>query len=351
MTAAAESPAAPTPARLAPGVLLCAAVTGAAAIGEALQVRWSGRAWIDALVLALLIGAVIRTVWVPGPRWAPGIGFSARTLLEVAVALLGATISAQAMMAVGPALLIGIVATVCIALPAGYALARLCGLPHRLAVLVACGNSICGNSAIAAAAPVIGAEPDEVAASIGFTAVLGVAVVLLLPLVSLALNLSPHGFGVLAGLTVYAVPQVLAATAPISTLSAQTGTLVKLVRVLMLGPVVLGLALLTRRRERLAGAAAPAGVLWRNLHRFAPWFIVGFLALLAARSLGLIPPQLLGPVQLTANWMTILAMAGLGLGVDVRAVARSGPRVVAAVTVSLLVLGAVALGLIGLLGL
>ena len=83
-----------------------------------------------------------------------------------------------------------------------------------MAVLVACGNSICGNSAIAAVAPVIGADGKDVAASIAFTAVLGVLVVLGLPLLVPLLRLSETQYGVLAGLTVYAVPQVLAATAP-----------------------------------------------------------------------------------------------------------------------------------------
>jgi uncharacterized membrane protein YadS len=110
-----------------------------------------------------------------------------------------------------------------------------------MSILIACGNSICGNSAIAAVAPVIGADGDDIAASISFTAVLGVVVVLTLPLLVPILQLSLTQYGVLAGLTVYAVPQVLAATLPIGALSNQVGTVIKLVRVLMLGPVVLGL--------------------------------------------------------------------------------------------------------------
>src|SRR5690606_6868920 len=154
MTPAAGSAPAPTLAGLAPGVLLCAAITAAAALLQLVEVRWAGRAWIDALVLALLLGAAVRTVWSPDARWSPGIAFSARTLLEVAVALLGATISAQALAAVGPGLLLGIVATVAVALPGGYLIGRMFGLSPRLATLIACGNAICGNSAIAAAAPV-----------------------------------------------------------------------------------------------------------------------------------------------------------------------------------------------------
>ncbi|WP_163413883.1 putative sulfate exporter family transporter, partial [Escherichia coli] len=79
-----------------------------------------------------------------------------------------------------------------------------------LAILIACGNSICGNSAIAAVAPVIEADGDDIASSISFTAILGVLMVLGLPLLIPLLKLTATQYGILAGLTVYAVPQVLA---------------------------------------------------------------------------------------------------------------------------------------------
>ncbi len=231
--------------RILPGTLLCAAVTLAAVGLEYAEARLFGRAWLEALVLAILLGTAIRTAWAPSERWRPGIGFSAKFLLEVAVLLLGVSISATTVLAIGPILLAGIAAVVVTAIAASYAISRLLGLHSRMALLVACGNSICGNSAIAAVAPVIGADGEDIAASIAFTAVLGVVVVLVLPLMVPLISLTVPQFGVLAGLTVYAVPQVLAATAPVGTLAVQLGTLVKLVRVLMLGPVVLTLSLLT----------------------------------------------------------------------------------------------------------
>ena len=106
-------------------------------------------------------------------------------------------------------------------------------------------------------APVIGADGDDVASSIAFTAVLGVVMVLGLPLLVPVLQLSLTQYGVLAGLTVYAVPQVLAATLPIGALSNQVGTVVKLVRVLMLGPVVLALSLFTVRLHQETDEPAP----------------------------------------------------------------------------------------------
>ena len=220
---------------------LCIAVSLAAMALERAELAALRAKWLEALVLAILVGTAVRTAWAPGQRWNPGIAFSAKILLEIAVVLLGASVSAATVMAAGPALLLGIAAVVVLAIAASYGLGRLLGLPHRMAVLVACGNSICGNSAIAAVAPVIGADGEDIAAAIAFTAVLGVLVVLLLPLVAPLLSLTGLQYGVLAGLTVYAVPQVLAATAPLGVVAVHMGTLVKLVRVLMLGPVVLGL--------------------------------------------------------------------------------------------------------------
>ena len=324
---------------LAPGLLLCIAVVAVAEVLQAAEVVLFGRAWLESLVLAILIGTLVRTLWVPPKSCAPGIAFSAKMLLEIAVMLLGASLSLRAILAAGPVLLVGIAVVVALSLGFSYGIGRLFGLPRKMAVLVACGNSICGNSAIAAAAPVIGANAKDVAAAIAFTAVLGVLVVLGLPLLAPALGLNDLQYGILAGLTVYAVPQVLAATAPVAALSVQMGTLVKLVRVLMLGPVVVGLSLVAGR----AGGQKPP------LSRLVPWFILGFLALAALRAAGAIPEAALGPISTVAGILTVLSMAALGLGVDVRVVARAGARVSATVVLSLLALGAASIGLIHLL--
>jgi uncharacterized membrane protein YadS len=183
-----------------------------------------------------------------------------------------------------------------------------------------------------------------VAASIAFTAVLGVATVLLLPLLGDLLGMTLSQYGTLAGMTVYAVPQVLAATVPVGPEAVEMGTLVKLVRVLMLGPVCVVLAIIVHRIGMRAGGTAKLG-----FSKMVPWFIIGFLGMLAIRSLGLIPEVLLDPVKLLAGALTTIAMAALGLGVDLRTVARAGGRVTAAVTCSLLMLGVISVLLIRLL--
>jgi uncharacterized integral membrane protein (TIGR00698 family) len=331
-----------------PGVALCVAVTAVAKLMEQAEVSYAGHPYLEGLVIAILLGVLIRAFWTPGPLWSKGIGFSAKTLLEIAVVLLGASLSAMTVIALGPILLAGIAIIVAVAIVASYTICRGLALPKKMSVLVACGNSICGNSAIAAVAPIIGARADDIASSIAFTAVLGVVVVLGLPLLVPVLDLSLTQYGTLAGLTVYAVPQVLAATLPIGELSNQVGTVVKLVRVLMLGPVVLGLSLLMGHMRNTSAAAGERR--WPPLRELVPWFIVGFLLLALARSLGLIPQDLLRPIRTVAAVLTTIAMAALGLGVDVRVVAKAGLRIASAVTLSLVVLGLISFALIRLAG-
>ncbi|WP_246846156.1 YeiH family protein [Brevundimonas sp. SGAir0440] len=326
-----------------PGVMLCLLVTLAAIGLTSIERDVIGHVWLEPLVLAILLGAAVRTAWTPDARFKAGIDFSAKTLLEVAVVLLGASVSAATLSSLGVGFVLGIFALVALAIIVGFGVGRVLGLNPRMALLVACGNAICGNSAIAAVAPVIDADGKEVAASIAFTAVLGVIVVLALPLLGGLIHLNSLQYGALAGLTVYAVPQVLAAAAPFGAVATQTGTVVKLVRVLMLGPVILALSLIFR--DRAPGAAKP------GLSRLLPWFIIGFLIMIGLRSFDLIPQAALAPMAAASGLLTVVAMAALGLQTDIRAVARAGGRVVAAVILSLGALVVLALALIRLLGL
>lgn len=331
---------------IVPGTALCVAIAAAALGAQHLEAGFLGRAYIEAIVIAILIGVLIRAVWKPGPRWTKGIDFSAKTLLEFAVAMLGASISIRAIMTHGLGLLLGVAAVVAASILASYSIGRAFGLSQRLALLVACGNSICGNSAIAAVAPIIEAEPDDIVSSIALTAILGVAVVLLLPLLVPLLRLSQLQYGVVAGLTVYAVPQVLAATFPVGILATQIGTLVKLMRVLMLGPTLLLLSLGVRR-------ASTDGAALRSLPlaRLVPWFILVFLLLAGARSAGWVPHVVLGPLVEAAALLTIVAMAALGLAVDFRDLKRAGPGVLLTALIAILLLGGISLGLIRVLSL
>ena len=344
MTTAVETPLiAPSrfnaAAGLLPGVGLCLAVAATAWCYQAAERALLGKVWLESLVLAIVIGVAIRTFSPLPPRCLSGVAFSGKRFLEVAIVLLGASLNAQLLTAVSPLLLLGVVGLVFASIGFSVLVGRALGLTRAMATLVACGNAICGNSAIAAVAPVIDAKPDDVAAAIGFTAVFGVAGVLLLPLLGSMLNLSPTSYGAFAGLTVYAVPQVIAAASPAGAQAVQMGALVKLVRVMTLGPVCLLLAL-TRGGRGASSAKAP---------QLLPWFILGFFGMAILKICGFIPQAAVGPAAQAATMLTVVSMAALGLGVDVRVIARAGPRIIATVLISLLGLGAMSLGLLTLL--
>lgn len=314
--------------QLIPGLALSIGITLLAILAERLQQQALGWVVFDGLVIAIMAGIAVHSLFGLAARFRAGVHFAAKTVLEVAIVLLGGTISAGAVLQIGPMVVAAIMLVVVLALALSYGIGRALGLDARLATLVACGNSICGNSAIMATAPVIKAPADDVAAAIAFTAALGVLVVLLLPLGFALLGISEWQYGVIAGLSVYAVPQVLAATVPVGVMSTQIGTLVKLIRVLMLGPVVLALGLIQKNRSH---SALPLSTL-------LPWFILGFLAMMGARSTGVLPDAILPTLHRASATLTLISMAALGLSVDLRSVIASGGRVLAAGALSIVTL-------------
>ncbi|MBI2407362.1 MAG: putative sulfate exporter family transporter [Gemmatimonadetes bacterium] len=321
-----------------PGLALALVVSVLAWGGERVFVAVAGRALLEAIVLAILIGAAVRALFVRQPeRYARGAAVASGLLLECSIVLLGAGSDLRALAAAGPAIFAGVVVIVGVTLVAGTYIGQWIGLPRSHALLVAVGNAICGNSAISAAAPVVGARRDEVASAIAFTAVLGVAVIVGLPFLIPLLGLSDTQYGVVAGLTVYAVPQVIAAAYPVSVAAGQAATLVKLTRVLLLGPVVLALSLTEHHAAHIRW--------WRAV----PWYIIGFAIASALRTLDVIPATHGDLIRDGARLLTVMAMAGLGLAVDLPAVRRVGPRVGSTVLMSLAMMLSMSLVLVYLL--
>jgi uncharacterized integral membrane protein (TIGR00698 family) len=298
--------------------------------------------FVDPLVLAILLGMLVRAATGPRDALDPGIDFAAKDVLEVAVVLLGASVNLAMLRSAGLPLALGLVAFVAIVLIAGIAIGRAFGLSPALSTLIAAGNAICGNSAIAAVAPSIGARREDTASAVAFTALLGMIAVLTLPLLMQPLGLSHEQYGVLAGSTVYAVPQVLAAAYPVSNAAGEMATLVKLTRVLLLGPMVLLIAAWWRRTHAEAsGLKMPRVGL--------PWFIVGFAVLATLRATGLLSVANAELASDAAHRLTLAAMAGLGLSVDLRDVRRVGLRAALAASAGLVLLVVLGLALAQLL--
>lgn len=326
-----------------PGVLVASGITVIAFILADIQERLIDHAILEPLVLSLILGLIVRLLWTPSARVEKGIGFAGKQLLEFAIVVLGITLNLGALVDAGWKIVLSVLLLVSLTLLVGITLGKAMGLSVRLATLVAVGNAICGNSAIAAVAPVIRARKEEVAAAIALTAVLGVGVVLALPLLVPLLDLSHERYGVIAGLSVYAVPQVLAATFSVSVTSGQIGSLVKLARVMMLGPVVGFFAWKFHEPGEAKSSRLQIG-------KFLPWFVVGFFLLAAIRTAGLVPESLVDPATEFSRILTAVAMAGLGLGVDIRTVRQFGGKVVNVVLILTVLLVASAVAITAILG-
>ncbi len=326
---------------LVPGLLLAIAVTAIALIVAEIETLVIGYALLEPLVLSLILGVILRALWQPPAPTAPGVAFGAKQVLETAIVLIGFSLALGSLIDAGPELAIAVLLSVAVTLALGVAIGRTLGLPLKLAILIGVGSGICGNSAIAAVAPVIRARKQDVASAIAITAVLGIGVVLGLPLLIPLLSLTDPEYGVVAGLSVYAVPQVLAATFPVSAAAGQIASLVKLTRVLLLGPVVALFAVLYRERN---GDASGSNL---SFGKLVPWFVTGFGIAVALRSLGVVPEWFAEMAQETSRVLTAVAMAALGLSVDIRSVRETGGRAAIAVLIltGVLIVAAIAITL------
>jgi uncharacterized integral membrane protein (TIGR00698 family) len=321
-----------------PGILLCLAIAAVSwTIGKGEESVWD-RQVIEALVIAMVAGVLVRAVIGLPEVAVPGSQLIAKQILEASVLLLGASVNVREILDAGPTLLGLVIGAVFLSLATTYVIGRLLRLHSNLATLVSVGNSICGNSAIAAVAKVIGASADDVATAIGLGAILGLIQILLLPVLVPALGLTHYQYGVIAGMAVYAVPQVIAAGFAVSVLSGQVATFVKLIRVLFIGPAAIVVGLVRGRAGREEHAP-----LFAQVQAYVPWFVAGFLVLAAGRSIGFISADLASDAKSISTLTFIVGMAGLGLGVDLTRARAVGPRVAATIFSSMILLTTIAI--------
>lgn len=311
-----------------PGIILCVALGLASYwVSDSLDL-----AFMDALVLSLIVGIVLRTVLVNAKQFDQGTKWSGKLLLEFAVLLTGASVFMPDFVDSGWQIAVFVVISTFAGMVVAYLVGnRLLGLDPKLTALVGIGNSICGNSAVAALAPVIRANSSQVGAAISFSAILGAIQILLLPTLSTTFGMSEFHYGLVAGISVYAVAQVMAASSVVGEFAATTATLVKLSRVVLLGPVIVVVGVIFRRAGLEQAENAPVRSWSSQLRSYVPWFVIGFLVLATFRSFDVITGDVAGNVRDLAKILFAIAMIGVGFGVNVRDLFKSGPRVVATV--------------------
>ena len=321
---------------LAPGV----AVAGLLAVAAQFLSEHYGA---PAMLMALLLGIAFHFLAEEG-RSVPGIHFAARTVLRLGVTLLGARISAEMLVALGPAPILLVMGAVVATILFGWGAGRLMGQGWRFGVLTGGAVAICGASAAMAIAAVLPrddrAEGDLVFTVLGVT-VLSTLAMIAYPVLVGALDLGPAAAGVFLGGTIHDVAQVVGAGFSVSEEAGETATLVKLFRVAMLAPVVLVLSLVMRRAGGDGGPRPP----------LVPPFVAGFLALATLNSLHLIPAGLGDLLSGLSRWALLTAIAAMGMKTSLRAMVEMGGRASGVVVAETAFVGALVLSGILLLGL
>lgn len=310
-----------------PGLLLAAAIAAAgiaAAAYPAVQSRGIG-----ALTLAIVIGMALGNL--APARWldaaAPGLAFAKQTLLRLGIVLYGLRIGLHDVAAIGVA---GVLIDALV-LAGTFALAarlgpRMFGLDAATSMLVGAGGAICGAAAVMATAPVVRARDEQVAVAVATVVVFGTAAMFVYPALhalagALGLGISPLHYGVYAGSTVHEVAQVVVAGRAVGEQAADIAVITKMVRVMMLAPFLLLLSAWLARRS-----AQPAATDSKPPRLHVPWFALGFIAVAAVHSTGVLPERAVNVGIELDGLILATAMAALGAGTRLGAIRRAGLR-------------------------
>jgi uncharacterized integral membrane protein (TIGR00698 family) len=317
---------------------------GLSITAAAVAIAWAVNVFeptVSPLTCAVLLGAVVANLRLL-PRGArPGLGFAGKRLMRLGIVLLGLKLALADVAALGWQTLLVTVAVVLLTFLGTQWLGRRMGLPGDQPLLVATGFSICGASAVAAMNSVTDSEEDDVITSVALVTLCGTLAIALLPLLQHPLGLGDVPFGRWVGASVHDVGQVVATAQTAGPTALGQAVVVKMMRIAMLAPLVASVALARRRRPAAArgGTAQAAGARRPPL---VPLFVLGFLAMVAVRSTGILDTAQVNLSQDAANLLMAAGLFALGTGVDVRRLARTGGRAVALGLASWLLIAAVA---------
>jgi uncharacterized integral membrane protein (TIGR00698 family) len=272
---------------------------------------------ISALMLAIILGMAIRNTTGVPKAMQEGIRFSMRRILRFAIMLLGFQISMSQIWQVGGAAFLIVLATLICTFLFTLWLGQKLGVDPKVTELIAAGTSICGASAVVATNTVTEGSDEDVAYAIAVITALGTVSILLYPLASAAIGMPAASYGLWTGASIHEIAQVIAAAFQGGSVSAQYGAISKLSRVVLLAPVVFTLGYLATRRRSTEGNRANVPT---------PWFLVGFLAMIAVNSLGLLSKTWTTYLVTANQFLLAVALAAMGLETSVAKLKAAGLR-------------------------
>ena len=302
--------------RYGPGLLFALAVTS---VGFVIHERFDT---ISPLVASLIIGVFVGNLGVIPKACAPGQKFASKKILRLGIVLLGTQLAVSQVIDLGGKELLVVVGVVAITFFGTTWLGPKIGVSPSLSLLIATGFSICGASAIAAMDGVVEADEEEVTYSIALVTLCGSLAIVLLPLLRNVVGLQDASqFGAWVGASVHDVAQVVATSSTAGKDAVESATVVKLSRVVLLAPLVAMMGVWVKRStSRYTAKATTTKV------SAVPMFVVGFLAMIALRTSGIIPDGWLSMLKTIEQWCLAVALVGLGSEVRIAKLFKVGGR-------------------------
>lgn len=310
---------------LAPGVLLCLALAVPCwLLGKAFPV-------VGGSVFAILLGMVIALFYRNKAATQAGIAYTSKKILQYAVILLGFGLNLSEIARVGATSLPVILATISTSLIVSFVLHKLMHIPTNISTLVGVGSSICGGSAIAATAPVIDADDDEIAQAISVIFLFNIIAALTFPTLGSVLGLSNEGFGLFAGTAVNDTSSVTATAAAWDGMhpganTLDQATIVKLTRTLAIIPITLALAVWrTAKAKRAGGNQGSSFSLKKVFPFFILFFVLASVITTVATTAG-VDASVFQPFKELSKFFIIMAMGAIGLNTDLVKLVRTGGK-------------------------
>ncbi len=291
-----------------------------------------------AMLMALLLGMALNFLAHEGPC-KPGIEFTTRSVLRLGVALLGVRISAELLAGLGAQQIGLVIASVVLTIGFGMLAARLLGRGWRLGLLTGGSVAICGASAAMAISAVLPrnehSERNLIFTVLSVT-VLSTFAMIAYPILVQRLGVSDHVAGLFLGATIHDVAQVVGAGFSLSDEAGEVATLVKLIRVAMLAPVVLVIAVMLRRTSMQAQHGKRPPLL--------PLFVIGFLVLASLNSAGIVPEAVAQAVSGLSRWALLVSIAAVGMKTSLKRILDVGGHAIALIAIETVFIAALVLG-------
>ena len=285
---------------------------------------------VGAAVIAMFVGMFFNPLLKKTSVFSSGVKFTSKKLLKFAIILLGLSLNIRTILNVGKLSLAVMVFTLLTCFGGGYFIGKALGLNWKLSNLISAGTGICGGSAIAAIAPTIDAEDNDVAYAMSATFLFDMAMIVLFPIMGRALGMDDQAFGIWAGTAVNDTSSVVATGYAFSEGAGDFATMVKLTRTLAIIPTVIVFSLIQlrlKRKEALANAESPDELKANfKLSKIFPWFILGFLAMAVVASSFSIPAEAVALTKKVSKFLMVSALAAIGLNTSFSSMKKAGAR-------------------------